>query len=401
MTHTEEILGRWNAALMDNYGTPPVALVSGSGAEVVDADGKRYVDLLAGLAVNILGHAHPKVVEAVTRQISTLGHVSNLYVAEPTVRLAERLVDLVGVPGTRVFFCNSGAEANEAAIKIARRTGRPRMIAAANGFHGRTMGSLSLTGQEGKRTPFVPMLESVDFVPYGDGDALRAALQDGVAQGSPVGAVFLEPIQGEGGVVVPPAGYLAQARAAATEAGALLVLDEIQTGIARTGSMFAFQQAGVVPDVFTLAKGLGGGLPIGATVAVGEHGAALTPGQHGTTFGGNPVSAAAANAVLDVIESEDLIDRAAALGKHIATSIEALGHPLVKGVRGQGMLLGVLLTEARAKRVEAAARSAGYLLNAAQPDLIRLAPPLVLTDAQADRLIADLPEILTAATQET
>ncbi|MDF0531869.1 acetylornithine transaminase [Tsukamurella sp. 8F] len=401
MTQNKNLLDRWSGALMDTYGTPPLALVSGSGAEVVDADGKRYVDLLAGIAVNILGHAHPAVVEAVTRQVSTLGHVSNLYVAEPAVRLAERLVDMVGVPGTRVFFSNSGAEANEAAIKIGRRTGRTRMIAAENSFHGRTMGSLALTGQPGKREPFEPLIETVTHVPYGDADALREALGaarvDGASSAPDVAAVFLEPVIGEGGVVTPPAGYLAEARAAASEAGALLVLDEIQTGIARTGTMFAFQQTGIVPDVFTLAKGLGGGLPIGATVAVGEAGALLTPGQHGTTFGGNPVSAAAANAVLDVIEAEGLAERAASLGKHIATTIEAMGHPLVSGVRGQGMLLGITLTDARAKQVETAARDAGYLVNAAQPDVVRLAPPLVLTDAQADGFLADLPAVLTAA----
>ncbi|MBS4100894.1 acetylornithine transaminase [Tsukamurella paurometabola] len=389
----ESMQSRWNAAVMDTYGTPPIALAKGRGAAVTDADGKEYVDLLGGIAVNALGHAHPKIIEAVTHQVSTLGHVSNLYISEPVVRLAERLTEAVGVPGTRVFFSNSGAEANEAAIKIGRRTGRTRMVAAEGAFHGRTMGSLALTGQPAKREPFAPLIESVTHVPYGDGAALRAA-----AEGA--AAIFLEPIMGEGGVVVPPAGYLAEARAAATEAGALLVLDEVQTGIARTGTLFAYQRAGVTPDVFTLAKGLGGGLPIGATVAVGAAGELLTPGQHGTTFGGNPIAAAAANAVLDVIEAEGLAERADALGKHIAATIEGFGHPLVTGVRGSGLLLGITLSRGVAKAIETGARDAGFLINAAQPDVVRLAPPLVLTDEQADRFLTALPALLDSA-QET
>ncbi|CAM3929691.1 acetylornithine transaminase [Tsukamurella strandjordii] len=358
---------RWNAAVMDTYGTPPIALVSGRGAQVTDADGKEYVDLLGGIAVNALGHAHPKIIEAVTKQLGTLGHVSNLYISEPVVRLAERLTEAVGVPGTRVFFGNSGAEANEAAIKIGRRTGRTAMVAAEGAFHGRTMGTLTLTGQPPKREPFLPLLESVTHVPYGDVPALEAA---------------------------------AAARAAATKAGALLVFDEVQTGIARTGTLFAYQKAGVTPDVFTLAKGLGGGLPIGATVAVGAAGELLTPGQHGTTFGGNPIAAAAANAVLDVIEAEGLAERADTLGKHIATSVESLGHPLVTGVRGSGLLLGITLAQPVAKAIETGARDAGFLVNAAQADVVRLAPPLVLTDEQADRFVAALPALLDAA-QET
>ncbi|BDD82422.1 acetylornithine aminotransferase [Tsukamurella pulmonis] len=388
---------RWNAAVMDTYGTPPIALVSGRGATVTDADGTEYIDLLGGIAVNALGHAHPKIIEAVTQQVSTLGHVSNLYISEPVVRLAERLTEAVGVPGTRVFFSNSGAEANEAAIKIGRRTGRTAMVAAEGAFHGRTMGSLALTGQPAKREPFAPLIESVTHVPYGDGAALRAAVS---GDNGAIAAVFLEPIMGEGGVVVPPEGYLAQARAAATDAGALLVFDEVQTGIARTGTLFAYQRAGVTPDVFTLAKGLGGGLPIGATVAVGAAGELLTPGQHGTTFGGNPIAAAAANAVLDVIEAEGLAERADALGKHIAATVEGFGHPLVTGVRGSGLLLGITLSRGVAKAIEAGARDAGFLLNAAQPDVIRLAPPLVLTDEQADRFLSALPSLLDSA-QET
>ncbi|GAA2069475.1 acetylornithine transaminase [Williamsia deligens] len=387
---TDTVRERWSAALMDNYGTPGLALSHGSGAVVVDADGREYLDLLGGIAVNALGHGHPAIVDAVTRQLQTLGHVSNLYVSEPVVRLAEELLGRWGVPG-RAFFCNSGAEANEAAFKIARRTGRSRIIAADNGFHGRTMGALSMTGQPAKRAPFEPMPAGVEFVPYGDTDALRAAVDDDTA------AVILEPIQGEGGVVVPPADYLAAARAVTADHGALLVLDEVQTGVARTGPFFAHQAAGIVPDVVTMAKGLGGGLPIGACLATGAAADLLSPGQHGTTFGGNPVCAAAALAVLAEVDSAGLGDHAAAVGKTIATGVEELGHPLVSHVRGAGLLLGVVLTQNRARSVESAARAAGFLVNAPAADVIRLAPPLVLTDEQARGFVTALPAILDAA----
>ncbi len=320
---------RWQAAMMNNYGTPPLTLVRGAGAEVWDADGRRYLDLLGGIAVNALGHAHPAVVEAVTRQIATLGHTSNLYITEPPVALAERLIELLGLPG-RVLFCNSGAEANEAAFKMARRTGRPKIIAAENAFHGRTMGALALTGQQSKKTPFEPMTPGVSHVPYGDVAALAAAVDADTA------AVFLEPIMGEAGAVTPPAGYLAAVREITARHGALLVLDEVQTGIGRTGAWFAHQAAGVVPDVVTLTKGLGGGLPIGACVGLGAAGDLLEPGQHGTTFGGNPVCAAAALAVLDTIASDGLLEHVALVGKGIAAGVEELGHPLVRGSTAPG-----------------------------------------------------------------
>ncbi|MBE7161914.1 MAG: acetylornithine transaminase [Williamsia herbipolensis] len=390
---TDTLRGRWSAALMDNYGTPGLALTHGSGAVVVDADGREYLDLLGGIAVNALGHGHPAVVEAVTRQLQTLGHVSNLYVSEPSVALAEALLDRWGVPG-RVFFCNSGAEANEAAFKIARRTGRSRIVATENGFHGRTMGALALTGQPAKRAPFEPMPAGVTFVPYGDIEALAAVVDDDTA------AVVLEPIQGEGGVVVPPADYLAAARSLTADRGALLVVDEVQTGVARTGPFFAHQAAGIVPDVVTMAKGLGGGLPIGACLATGPAAELLTPGQHGTTFGGNPVCAAAALAVLATVDAERLGDHAAAVGKTIASGVDDLGHPLVSHVRGAGLLLGIVLTAARSKAVESAARDAGYLVNAPAPDVIRLAPPLVLTDEQARGFVGALPGILDAAAED-
>ncbi|WP_353110150.1 acetylornithine transaminase, partial [Gordonia sp. (in: high G+C Gram-positive bacteria)] len=380
----------WNASLMNNYGTPPVALVRGEGAVVYDADGKEYLDLLGGIAVNALGHAHPAIVDAVTAQLSTLSHVSNLYIAPPVIDLAERLLGAFGHDG-RVFLCNSGTEANEAAFKLARRTGRPQIIAAEGGFHGRTMGALAMTGQPAKRAPFEPMPGGVDFVPYGDVAALEAAVSEKTA------AVILEPIQGENGVVVPPEGYLAAAREITSRHGALLMLDEVQTGIARTGAYFAHQRVGIVPDVMTLAKGLGGGMPIGACIATGPAADLFGPGHHGTTFGGNPACAAAALAVLDHIDANDLCSRVDSLGKSLASSIEGLGHPLVDHVRGDGLLLGVVLTKPLSGRVDLAAREAGYLLNAPAPNVLRLAPPLILSDEQADAFVADLPAILDAA----
>jgi acetylornithine/N-succinyldiaminopimelate aminotransferase len=381
---------RWKAAMMDNYGTPPLALVRGSGAEVWDADGRRYLDLVGGIAVNALGHAHPAVVEAVTQQISTLGHTSNLYITQPPLDLAEKLLELLDQPDAKVLFCNSGAEANEAAFKIARRTGRPHIIAAENSFHGRTMGALALTGQEPKRTPFEPMTPGVSHVPYGDVAVLDAAV------GPDTAAVFLEPILGEAGAVTPPEGYLQAAREITAARGALLVLDEVQTGIGRTGAWFAHQRDGVVPDVVTLAKGLGGGLPIGACIGIGAAGALLEPGQHGTTFGGNPVCAAAALAVLRTIADEGLLEHVNLVGKEIATAVEALGHPLVRDVSGAGLLIGIGLAEPVSAAVAAAAREGGFLINNAVPDRLRLAPPLVLTEAQAGEFLAALPSFLDA-----
>ncbi|HXS84728.1 MAG TPA: acetylornithine transaminase, partial [Mycobacterium sp.] len=295
--------------MMNNYGVPPVALASGNGAVVTDVDGKSYLDLLGGIAVNVLGHGHPAVIEAVTRQMSTLGHTSNLYAAEPGLALAETLAGLLGADTeTRVLFCNSGTEANEAAFKLSRLTGRTKLVAAQGGFHGRTMGSLALTGQPSKQAPFAPLPGDVTHVPYGDADALAAAVGDDTA------AVFLEPIMGESGIVVPPDGYLAAARDLTARHGALLVLDEVQTGMGRTGAFFAHQHDGITPDVVTMAKGLGGGLPIGACLATGPAAQLLTPGLHGSTFGGNPICAAAALAVLRVIADNDLVRRSGALG---------------------------------------------------------------------------------------
>ncbi len=384
------LVDRWQRSMMDNYGTPRVALVRGSGAVVEDEAGNSYVDLLGGIAVNALGHGHPAVVEAVSRQVATLGHVSNLYVSEPGVALAELLLALAGRRG-KAFFCNSGAEANEAAFKLSRLTGRTGVVAAEGGFHGRTMGALALTGQPSKVDPFRPLPGDVTFVPYGDAAALDAAV------GPDTAMVILEPIQGENGVVVPPAGYLAAARHITAKAGALLVLDEVQTGVGRTGHWFAHQADGIEPDVVTLAKGLGGGLPIGATLAFGEAADLLGPGGHGSTFGGNPVSCAAALAVVGTIANEGLLDSVKRVGERLRRGIEGLRHPLVSHVRGAGLLLGIVLTAEAAGAVTAAAQDAGFLVNPVRADVVRLAPPLILTPEQADAFVAALPGILDGA----
>ncbi len=365
---------RWQGALMNNYGTPPLMLVRGEGARVWDVDGVEYIDLLAGIAVNALGHADPRLVTAVTQQLSTLGHTSNLAATEPPIALAERLVSLLGKPDARVFFCNSGAEANEAAFKLARLTGRTGMVVARNGFHGRTMGSLSLTAQPAKQDPFRPLPGDVTVVAYADARELRDAVSQDTA------AIVLEPIQGEGGVIVPPDDYLAQARAIADEFGALLILDEVQTGVGRTGTWFAHQQAGITPDIVTLAKGLGGGLPIGACVATGRAASLFEPGSHGSTFGGNPVSCAAALAVLDAIEEDGLLARASDLHAVLATGLVARSHGLVSHVRGRGLLIAAVLVDPPAVDLERAARTAGLIVNAVAPNAIRLAPPLTISD---------------------
>ncbi len=388
-TANSALARRWQSSLLDNYGTPRVPLTHGRGATFWDAEGKAYTDFVGGIAVNALGTAHPAVVRAVSEQIATLGHVSNLFVAEPPVALAERLLELAGRDG-RVYFCNSGAEAVEAAVKAGRRTGRTHMVAAEGGFHGRTMGALALTGQPTKQQPFEPLPGDVTHVPYGDVDALRAAVTTDTA------LLVLEPVQGENGVVVPPEGYLAAARDITRETGTLLVVDEIQTGIGRTGHWFACQAQGVEPDVITLAKGLGGGLPLGATMLFGEAAQLLTPGQHGSTFGGNPVACAAALAVLDTLAEDELPAHALRLGARLRDAIWSLGHPLVERVRGAGLLLGIVLTEPVAPGVQQAAQDAGFLVNAVAPDVVRLAPPLIVSDGEVDALVRALPGVLDA-----
>jgi acetylornithine/N-succinyldiaminopimelate aminotransferase len=403
VTNTETLQKRFEAAFMPNYGVPPLAISRGQGCRVWDADGREYLDLIAGIAVSALGHAHPAIVEAVSRQVAEVAHTSNLFLHEREIELAERILSLLCSPGGtsppdppasadgRVFFANSGAEANEAAVKLVRRIagpGRPVIVAAERSFHGRTMGALALTGKESIRAPFGPFGLTVRFVPYGDAAALRAAV------GPDVAAVFLEPGLGESGVVPAPEGYLLAAREACDAAGALLVLDEIQSGIGRTGVWFAHQAAGVRPDVLTLAKGLGGGLPIGMCVGLGAAGAGFAKGDHGSTFGGNPVACAAALAVLDTIERDGLLAHVTSVGEHLAAGLQAVDHPLVAGVRGAGLWRAVVLTADVAPDVDAAARRAGFLVNAVQPDAIRLAPPLILSAAEADEFVAALPGIL-------
>ncbi|GAA2090705.1 acetylornithine transaminase [Actinomadura alba] len=396
---------RFEAAFMPNYGVPPVALARGEGCRVWDADGNEYLDLIAGIAVSSLGHGHPALAEAVSKQAATLAHTSNLFLNEPEVLLAERLLDLLGasagtaVPqSARVFLCNSGTEANEAALKLAikyaKREGRRYFVAAENGFHGRSLGALSLTGKRSIREPFEPFGHEVRFVPYGDAHALAEAVTPECA------AVFLEPALGEGGVVPPPEGYLARAREICDTTGALLVADEIQSAIGRTGTWFAHQAEGVRPDVLTLAKGLGGGLPIGACVGFGGVGEVFAKGDHGSTFGGNPVAAAAALAVLNTIERDNLLANATMIGNVLATGLAEIRHPLLAGVRGRGLWRAVALTAPVAAAVESAARSAGFLVNAVQPDAVRLAPPLVLTAREAGTFVDAFPGILDHAAQE-
>lgn len=394
MTATQDWLARWDGALMANYGTPPVVLARGSGATVWDVDGREYVDLLGGIAVNLLGHAHPAVVEAVSRQVATLGHTSNLAAHAPGIELAERLQALVGAgPDSRVLFTNSGAEANEAALKLSRRL-RPGggWVAAEGSFHGRTLGALAITGQPAKRAPFEPLPGPVVFVPYGDAEALRGAVTAQTA------SVVLEPVMGEAGVVVPPDGYLEAARAACDAHGALLHLDEVQGGVGRVGAWLTSQVTAptVVPDVVTMAKALGGGLPIGAVVANGRAASALRKGDHGTTFGGSPIACAAALAVLRTVEADGLLDAAEHLGARLRRGVEQLGHPLVDHVRGLGLWLGIVLTEPVAVAAEEGLRAAGFLVNAATPGVLRLAPPLVLTPAQVDAFVAALASVLDA-----
>lgn len=397
-----QVLERYRGALMGTYGTPQRVLVRGEGCYVWDADGRRYLDLLAGIAVNVLGHAHPFLVSAITAQLATLGHVSNFFATPLQVALAERLLEITGAPpGSAVFFCNSGAEAVEGAIKLSRRTGRRGLVAAEGGFHGRTMGALALTHKPAYREPFQPLPGDVVHVPFGDAAALAAAVDERTA------AVVLEPVQGEGGVRPAPPGYLAAARAATSEAGALLVLDEVQTGIGRTGAWLghhldAVGGPEVRPDVVTLAKGLGGGIPIGALIAYGEQAATmLGPGQHGTTFGGNPVAAAAGLATLHVIERDGLLANATAVGRRLRDRVQALGHPLVTGVRGVGLLLAVELARPVAAAVAADLLDAGFIVNPVAPEALRLAPPLILTPEQADTFVEALPAALDAAGRET
>lgn len=379
--------------LIKNVGPRMELLTRGEGAHVWDGDGRRYLDFLAGIAVNSLGHAHPVFVEAISRQAATLVHISNYFASPPQLALAARLKRLAGTGEEgRVYFSNSGAEANEAAFKLARLHGgaaRPRIIALDNAFHGRTMGSLAMTAKLAMREPFLPMPGGVEHIPATI-EALEAAIDDTVA------AVIVEPIQGEAGVVELPEGYLAAARALTTKHGALLIIDEIQTGAGRTGAWFGYQHEGIVPDAITLAKGIGGGFPIGAIVTYGAASQLFTPGSHGSTYGGNPLGTAVADAVLGEIENAGLVENAALRGAQVRTAIEEVGSPLVVGVRGRGLLIGVALAAPVAGEIVAAAQRLGLIVNAANPSTVRIAPPLNIGDAE----IAEFRTLFTAALAE-
>ena len=388
------ILDSYSHTLMNTFGTPKRVFVRGEGCYVWDADGRRHLDLLSGLAVNALGHAHPTVLSAITGQIATLGHVSNFFATPSQVALAERLTRLVaGDSGveSRVFFANSGTEANEAAFKITRQTGRSRIISTEGSFHGRSMGALAITHNEKYRKPFEPLPGDVTFVPYGDVETLAQAVDEQTA------AVVLEPIQGENGVVVPPDGYLAAARRITSAAGALLWIDEVQTGMGRTGRWLDSSREDMVPDIVTLAKGLGNGFPIGACLALGRAASLLGPGSHGSTFGGNPVAAIAGLAVISVIERDQLLQNAQEMGELLATTITALDHPLIDHVRGRGLLRGVVLTRDIAAAVSDAALDAGFIINAPRPNVLRIAPPLIITAEQIGTFTQALPGFLDTA----
>ncbi|GAA4732669.1 acetylornithine transaminase [Isoptericola chiayiensis] len=390
----------YTGSVMDTFGPPQRILVRGDGCEVWDADGNRYLDLLAGIAVNALGHAHPTLTAAISAQLGTLGHVSNFFGTPAQITLAERLLQLAQAPaGSRVFFANSGTEANEAAFKMTRRTGRTRVLALEGGFHGRTMGALALTAKAAYREPFEPLPGGVEHLPFGDTAALEEAFSaDAVAARGEVAGLVVEPVQGEAGVRELPAGYLPLARRLTSDAGALLVLDEVQTGVGRTGEWFAHQHTdlggGIVPDVVTLAKGLGGGFPVGAVIAYGEGPAALLGrGQHGTTFGGNPVAAAAALATLGVLDRDRLLANATEVGETLRRAVAGQDNPLVAGVRGRGLLLAVELTRPVAADVARLALDAGFIVNPVAPDAVRLAPPLILTAEQALEFAAFLADV--------
>ena len=379
MSTNQEYSLKWGAALQNNYGTPSIALSHGVGAEVWDVEGNRYLDLLGGIATNILGHAHPQIVHAITNQSKTLSHVSNFYSHPTVVTLAEKLKSLTGQQSARVFFANSGAEANEAALKLSRLTGRRKIVAMSGGFHGRTMGALSMTGQSAKQAPFRPLLKDVKMVPFNDLKAAKKAVTKRVAM------VIVEPIQGENGVVVPDAGYLRGLREITSATGTLLVVDAVQTGMGRTGTWFGYENEGIVPDVITLAKGLGGGLPLGAMIAIGKAASLFEPGSHGSTFGGNPISCAAAMAAINVVENERLLDRVREL--ELTLKLELSKNPIVSSVRGSGLLLGIVLKSEIAKDFVAKLQSHGILANAPAGNVIRLAPPLIISSEQISEFI--------------
>jgi acetylornithine aminotransferase len=365
---------RWTDSLQANYGTPSIELVSGKGAILTDSKEVEYLDFLAGIATSVLGHAHPAVVKAVSKQIATLGHVSNFYAHPNAIALAKKLASMTGDKSARTFFCNSGAEANEAALKLSRKTGRTRIVATKEAFHGRTMGALSLTGQPSKRDPFKPLIKGITHVPYGDMGAMLKKVNKKTAM------VIVEPIMGEAGVIVPPHGYLQALRELCDETGALLVFDCVQTGMGRTGDWFGYEYSGIKPDVITLAKGLGGGLPLGAMIALGEAAVLFQPGDHGSTFGGNPVTTAAALAVIETIEKKEILERVSTVGVELMAELALIDG--VKSVRGAGLLIGIEFATPIAKEVALACQKTGVLVNGNSETVIRIAPPLIVTDSQ-------------------
>lgn len=385
----EEYLERSRVVFQNNYGAPTISLIKGKGIVVEDADGKKYLDFLGGIATSVLGHAHPVIVKAVSKQIGVLSHISNFYVHPNSVELAEKLVALTGDPSAKVFFCQSGAEANEAAFKLSRKSGRIKVVAAQGAFHGRTMGALSLTGQPSKREAFLPLIKGVKHVPYGDISAMRRAITKRTAM------VIIEPIMGEAGVIIPPEAYLKQIRKFCDEKGALFVIDAVQTGMGRTGDWFGYEYSGIKPDVITLAKGLGGGLPLAAMIALGKAATLFEPGDHGSTFGGNPVTTAAGLAAIDFIESNEILNKVEKQGAHLMQELALI--PGVKEVRGAGLLLGIELENRNASDVVASLRESGVLVNAATPSTIRIAPALIVTDAQIKKFISIFRKVVSDA----
>ena len=379
----------WQKSLQDNYGTPTLELISGKGSLVKASDGKTYLDFLAGIATNVLGHGHPAIVKAVTKQVSTLGHVSNFYAHPNVLELAETLQKMTGDKSARTFFCNSGAEANEAALKLSRKTGKIRIVATKDAFHGRTMGALSLTGQPSKRNPFKPLIRGIKHVPFGDSIAMKRAINKRTAM------VIVEPIMGEAGVIVPPVDYLKNLRQYCDDNGALLVLDCVQTGMGRTGDWFGYEYSGIKPDVITLAKGLGGGLPLGAMIALGKASHLFEAGDHGSTFGGNPIATAAALAVIKSIEKEKILNNVNAISEYLLTEIALIEG--VQEVRGAGLLIGATLDQPVAKKVVKRSQELGLLINAPGESIIRIAPALNISMKQAEKFVA----IFTQAVKES
>ena len=381
-----QVSNSWRKVIQDNYGVPTIALVKGKGSEVYDVEGKKYLDLLGGIATNVLGHAHPAIVKAVTKQVATLGHVSNFYAHPNVVELAQKLASMTGDKSARVFFAQSGAEANEAALKLSRRSGRYRIVAAQGAFHGRTMGALSMTGQPSKREPFLPLLKGIKHVPFGDIKTMRRAITTKTAM------VILEPIMGEAGVIVPPEDYFAQVRELCTQKGALLVIDAVQTGMGRTGDWFGYEYSGITPDVITLAKGLGGGLPLGAMIALGDAGQLFVAGDHGSTFGGNPITTAAALAVINVIEKDRLMPKVRKDQDFIMQRIALIQG--VSEVRGAGLLIGIELDKPIASKIAREMLEQGVLVNAANDSTIRIAPALNISRIQLNKFCSIFEKVM-------